>query len=119
MEFAEYRRHDATALAALVRIGEVSAIELLGIALARAMVRRPEVFYRIFTENMMAYALGRRVEFFDQPATRQITRDAAKEDYRLSAFILGVVESPAFRSSRAGSTGTSVGGAISVQAGCP
>jgi hypothetical protein len=69
--------------------------------LRAAILRRPEVFYRIFTENMMAYALGRRVEFFDQPAIRQITRDAAKEDYHLSAFILGVVESPAFRSSRA------------------
>ena len=66
-----------------------------------AIMSRPEVFYRIFTENMMAYALGRRVEYFDQPAIRQITRDAAKDDYRLSAFVLGVVNTPGFRSSRA------------------
>jgi len=70
-------------------------------ALRDAIMQRPEVFYRIFTENMMAYALGRRVEYFDQPAIRQITREAEEEEYRLSAFILGVVSAPAFRSSRA------------------
>ncbi|MEZ5866571.1 MAG: amidase [Geminicoccaceae bacterium] len=41
MEFAEYRRHDATALAALVRNGEVSALELLETALARAAAVQP------------------------------------------------------------------------------
>jgi Asp-tRNA(Asn)/Glu-tRNA(Gln) amidotransferase A subunit family amidase len=41
MEFAEYRRHDATALAALVREREVSALELLEIALAQAMAVQP------------------------------------------------------------------------------
>jgi hypothetical protein len=70
--------------------------------LRQAILGRPEVFYRIFTENMMAYALGRRVEYFDQPAIRQITRDASEQDYKLSAFILGVVNTPAFTRSRAG-----------------
>jgi len=69
--------------------------------LRAAIMRRPEVFYRIFTENMMAYALGRRVEYFDQPTIRGITSEAADRAYRLSAFVLGVVNSPAFRSSRA------------------
>jgi hypothetical protein len=69
--------------------------------LRQALLSRPEVFYRIFTENLMAYALGRRVEYFDMPAIRQITRDAAEEEYRLSAFIHGIVESPAFRKARA------------------
>jgi hypothetical protein len=66
-----------------------------------AIMSRPEVFYRIFTENMMAYALGRRVEYYDMPSVRQITADAQDDDYRLSAFVLGVVNSPAFRTSRA------------------
>jgi hypothetical protein len=75
---------------------------LTGVAdIRNAIMSRPEVFYRIFTENMMAYALGRRVEYFDQPAIREITRDASEEEYRLSAFIMGVVNTPAFRSSRA------------------
>jgi hypothetical protein len=66
-----------------------------------AILSRPEVFYRIFTQNMMSYALGRRVEYFDMPSIREITRDAAEQEYRLSAFVIGIVDTPAFRSSRA------------------
>jgi len=69
--------------------------------LRAAILGRSEVFYRIFTENLMAYALGRRVEHYDQPAIREITRSAARDDYRLSAFVLGIVTTPAFVSSRA------------------
>jgi hypothetical protein len=66
-----------------------------------ALLKRPEVFYRVFTENLMAYAFGRRVEYFDMPTIRSITREAAGNDYRLSSFVLGVVQSPAFLSARA------------------
>jgi len=66
------------------------------------LLKRPEVFYRIFAQNLMAYALGRRVEYYDMPAIRDITRAAAKQDYRVSAFILGIVNAPAFTTSRAG-----------------
>jgi hypothetical protein len=45
----------------------------------------------------MAYALGRRVEYYDQPAIRQIVRNAADEDYSWSSIIAGIVQSPAFR----------------------
>jgi hypothetical protein len=69
--------------------------------LIAALMKRPEPLVRTFTENLMAYALGRRVEPFDQPAIRAISRSAAKDDYRLSAFILGVVKSDAFRMKRA------------------
>jgi hypothetical protein len=64
-------------------------------------MKRPEPLVRTFTENLLAYALGRRVEFFDQPAIRTISRAAQKDDYRMSAFILGVVKSDAFRMKRA------------------
>ena len=56
---------------------------------------------RTFTENLMAYALGRRVEYYDMPTVRAIVRDAGATDNRFSAFVLGVVKSPAFRMSRA------------------
>jgi hypothetical protein len=55
---------------------------------------------RAFTENLMAYALGRRVEDFDQPTVRAIAKAAAGDDYRMSSFILGVVNSAAFQSKR-------------------
>jgi hypothetical protein len=69
--------------------------------LRTALLKRPEVFYRIFTENLMAYALGRRVEYYDMPTVRGITREAAEQDYRVSAFVIGIVGSEAFRSMRA------------------
>ncbi|MGI9628128.1 MAG: DUF1592 domain-containing protein [Longimicrobiales bacterium] len=70
--------------------------------LRTAILSRPEIFFSVFTENLMAYALGRRVEYYDQPLIRQIIRDAAENDHRVSSFVLGVVGSPAFRMSRAG-----------------
>ncbi len=66
-------------------------------ALVDALLRRPEPLVRTFTQNLMAYALGRRVEYTDQPTIRAIERAAAEEGWRLSAFVRGVVASDAFR----------------------
>jgi hypothetical protein len=52
---------------------------------------------RTFTENLLAYALGRRTEYFDQPAIRAIAKAAQANDYRMSSFILGVIKSDAFQ----------------------
>jgi hypothetical protein len=70
--------------------------------LRQALLKRPIPLIRTFTENLMAYALGRRVEWFDAPAVRAITREAERDDYRLSSLILGVVRSDAFQMKRAG-----------------
>ena len=69
--------------------------------LREVILSRPEVFYRIFRSNLMAYSLGRRVEYYDMPTVRAIVRDASEDDYRLSSFVLGIVGSPAFGSARA------------------
>ena len=69
--------------------------------LLRSLMSRPTPLVRSFTENLMAYAVGRRVEDYDQPTIRVIERAAAADGYRMSAFISGVVKSPAFRSMRA------------------
>jgi hypothetical protein len=65
--------------------------------LRQALVRRPTPLIRTFTQNLMAYALGRRVEWYDKPAIRAIARDAEANGYRMSSFILGVVRSDAFQ----------------------
>jgi len=52
---------------------------------------------RTFTENLMAYALGRRVEYYDQPTIRAITKAAEPGNYKVTALILGVIKSDAFR----------------------
>jgi len=44
----------------------------------------------------MGYALGRRTEYYDRPAVRKIVRDAAAQNYRWSALIVGIAKSPAF-----------------------
>ena len=62
-----------------------------------ALLKRPDPLLRTFTENLMAYALGRRVEYYDQPRIREIVREAEAADYRMSAFLLGIVKSPAFQ----------------------
>ena len=69
--------------------------------LREALLNRPTPLIRTFTENLMAYGIGRRIEYYDMPAVRAVTREAAANDNRLSAFILGVVNSPAFQMKRA------------------
>ena len=50
-----------------------------------------------FSERLLTYALGRGVEYYDAPAIRRITRDAARDDYRFSSVILGIVNSVPFQ----------------------
>jgi len=64
--------------------------------LLAALLKRPEPLVRTFTENLLAYALGRRTEYFDQPTIRAIVKAASANDYRMSSFILGVIKSDAF-----------------------
>ena len=59
-----------------------------------------EQFVRTVTEKLMSYALGRPLEYFDQPTVRQIVRDAKDNDYRWSSIVLGIVNSPAFLTRR-------------------
>ena len=64
--------------------------------LRAVLLEQRELFPRTVTEKLMAYALGRRLEYYDRPAVRQIVRDAAAEDFRWSSILLGIVESPSF-----------------------
>jgi hypothetical protein len=69
--------------------------------LRAALLKHQDMFILSFAERMMTYSLGRRVEPFDMPAIRKIVRDAAKDNNRFSAFVMGVVNSRAFQMSRA------------------
>jgi hypothetical protein len=60
------------------------------------MLAREEQFVHAFTEKLMAYALGRRVEYQDQPVVRKIVRASKAQDYRWSVIIAGIVQSPPF-----------------------
>ena len=70
----------------------------VGVAgLETAIVKRPQVFVTALTESIATFALGRGLELYDGPAIRQVVRQAAKEDYRISAVILGIVSSEPFQ----------------------
>jgi len=68
--------------------------------LQAALLRQQETLLRTFTRNLMAYAVGRRIQAYDMPSVRRIVRDAASKEHRMSAYILGVVSTPAFRMGR-------------------
>jgi mono/diheme cytochrome c family protein len=75
----------------------VSGAKLEGLSGLRAyLLAQPEQFPRTVTEKLMAYALGRRLEYYDRPAVRAIVRDAAAHEYSWSSIILGIVNSPTF-----------------------
>jgi hypothetical protein len=65
--------------------------------LREAILSRPELFVSTLTEKLMVYALGRRLEAEDMPAVRRIVRDAARDDYRFDAIVLGIVRSSEFQ----------------------
>jgi hypothetical protein len=58
------------------------------------------------SEKLMAFALGRRIEYYDMPTIRSVMRDAAKDNNRFSRIVLGIVKSRAFQMSRAQSETT-------------
>ena len=79
------------------------------VELINALLKRPIPLVRNFTENLMAFALGRRVEHYDQPVVREISKNAEKDDYRLSSFIMGIIQSDAFQMKRAALDSTAEG----------
>jgi hypothetical protein len=68
--------------------------------LSNALMKRPVPLVRTFTENLLAFSLGRRVEYYDQPTVRAIAKASEANDYKMSSFVLGVVKSDAFRMKR-------------------
>jgi hypothetical protein len=70
-------------------------------SLRQAVVARSDAFVTTLTEKLMEFAMGRRAEYFDMPAIRAITREAAKDNYRFSRIVLGIVNSPGFRMGKA------------------
>jgi mono/diheme cytochrome c family protein len=64
--------------------------------LRAVLMSDPDRFVRTVTEKMLTYALGRGLEHYDMPAVRKIVRDAAKNNYRASSLVVGVVNSRPF-----------------------
>jgi mono/diheme cytochrome c family protein len=74
-----------------------SGAELNGVASLRDyLLEYDDQFVRTITEKLMSYALGRPLEYYDEPTVRRIVSDAEPGGYRWSAIVLGIVKSPAF-----------------------
>jgi hypothetical protein len=93
-----WRTHDESGLPVDTRGASAGGAPIEGLAGLRAwLLDPPDQFPRAVTEKLMAYALGRRVEYYDLPAIRKIVRDAEPRQYRWSSLILGIVRSAPFR----------------------
>src|SRR5262245_11212720 len=67
------------------------------LSLRRALLERSDVFATVATEKLLTYASGRAVQYQDMPAVRTIVRDAARDKYRFSSLVLGIVKSTPFQ----------------------
>jgi hypothetical protein len=76
------------------------------LGLRDALLKHQDMVLRSFAENLLTYALGRRVEYWDMPTVRSIVVNAAKNDNKFSSYVIGVVNSGAFRMAKAPTTPT-------------
>src|SRR5215813_12616237 len=67
------------------------------VTLRQALTKHPEQFVGTVTEKLLTYALGRGLEFYDMPVVRGIVREAARNDYKFSSLITGIVKSTPFQ----------------------
>ncbi len=64
--------------------------------LRNLLIRHQDDFVRTLSEKLLAYGIGRGIEYYDMTAVREIARESAATDNRWSSLILGVVRSKPF-----------------------
>lgn len=79
------------------------------VGLKRALLEHPGEFVDTLAEKLLMFAIGRNVQYYDRPAIRAIVRDAAKDGYAFSAFVLGIVKSVPFQMRTAAGEKKSIG----------
>jgi hypothetical protein len=77
-------------------------------SLRKALLSYPDAFVETLTEKLLMYAVGRTAHHYDMPAVRAIAREAARDDYRFSSIVMGIVGSKPFQMRRV--TGADIGG---------
>jgi hypothetical protein len=112
----QWREHEGEgeaidATGALPGTGEFRGIK----GLEDALLSRPELFTATLTEKLLIFALGRGLDYYDAPAVRKIVRDAAKDKYRFSSVILGIVKSVPFQMRRATTPATESSAAAALR----
>ena len=77
------------------------------VALRQALNKHPEMFVRTVTEKLMTYGLGRGLDYTDMPLVRAVASEAAQNNYKWSALVLGIVKSAPFQMKKARGPGRS------------
>jgi len=70
-------------------------------SLRKALLDRPDAFVASMTDKLLMYGVGRETKYYDMPTVRAIMRDAAKNRYRFSDLVMGIVKSQAFQMKKA------------------
>ncbi len=98
----EWRAQDRWAGTPIDASGQLIDGTRLGgpIDLRNALRKRPAQFAQTVTEKLMTYGLGRSIEYYDMPVIRAIVRDAARDNYRFSSIVMGIVKSAPFQMRR-------------------
>jgi hypothetical protein len=65
--------------------------------LKKVLLARKDEFLRHLAEQMFVYALGRELEYHDEPAIDAIVARMGQDDNRYSALVMGIADSYAFR----------------------
>jgi hypothetical protein len=84
------------------------------VSLREGILKHSDAFIGTFTESLLAYGLGRVIDYRDMPTVRAIERQAASKGNRFSSFVLGVVNSASFQTSRAEDNGSVDAGATGI-----
>ena len=61
------------------------------------LLERSEEFAEMISEQILGFALGRNLEYYDQPAVEEISRAVIRSDYSAQALIAEIVASYPFR----------------------
>jgi hypothetical protein len=96
----QYRTLDRQADNAVIDASTVlpSGVPINGpVELRAQLADHPELFVRTLTEKLMTYAINRQLEYFDMPQVRAVVHGAAKDNYKLSSIVMGIVNTDAFR----------------------
>jgi hypothetical protein len=65
--------------------------------LKAALLKHPDEFVDTVAEKLLMYAIGRNLQYYDAPAVRAITAEAAKQNTTLASLVIGVVKSVPFQ----------------------
>jgi hypothetical protein len=65
--------------------------------LKQVLLKQSDQFVSTVAERLLMYAIGRNLQYYDQPAVRAMVREAAASNHTLPSLVLGVVKSAPFQ----------------------